>query len=76
MSLESHEYTTKLSHHLYWSVVVVYRYIYLHGKRRLCFWLYWFVCLFVCLFVDITQKYYEQIWMKFYGEVLGGTMNI
>ena len=32
------------------------------------------VCLFVCLFVSNTAKSYEEIEMKFYGEVRGGTV--
>ena len=49
---------------------------YLLGKRRLCFWWRWFVCLSVCFFVcgQHYSKSYEWILMKFYGEILGGTM--
>ena len=31
------------------------------------------VCFFVCFSVDITQKSYERIGMKFYGRVLSST---
>ena len=33
-----------------------------------------FLVALICLFVDITQKGYERIGMKFYGGILGSTM--